>query len=247
MTIQHQPPARRRLLATAGLLAAGLLLAFGYAPLHLAMQADYRTAAGEQRQITLADGSRIRLNTASAIAVQYSANERRIDLLQGEALFEVAPETARPFRVVAAEGSAQALGTAFVVRTGEHGASVAVTRGLVGVSSPAGDVALRLGPGKAAQYRTGAAPQPSPAAGAAAALAWLDGTILINNQPLAAALRELERYGAGPILVAPGSGKAESLVSGNFHTNQLDDAVAALAAIQGLKLTRLGGYLTLLH
>jgi transmembrane sensor len=75
--------------------------------------ADYSTSPGQQRQITLADGSQITLNTDSAISVDFDPQQRRIRLIAGEAYFTIAPDNGRPFVVTTDEGEVQALGTAF--------------------------------------------------------------------------------------------------------------------------------------
>ena len=76
----------------------------------------YRTALGEQRLVTLADGSRLRLNTDSAVRVRLGSGLRRVELLRGEAFFEVAHDAARPFIVSADGARVRAVGTKFDVR-----------------------------------------------------------------------------------------------------------------------------------
>ena len=74
---------------------------FAAPPMLLQLQADHVTSTAEQRSIELPDGSRVTLAPASAIAVSYVAAERRVDLLSGEAFFQVQPNADRPFRVTA--------------------------------------------------------------------------------------------------------------------------------------------------
>ena len=84
----------------------------------LRMQADYITAKGEVRTVHLADGSKVELDSASAIRLDYDGVQRRISLLQGSAIFDVAPrvgQETRPFVVQSAGGQTRALGTRFVV------------------------------------------------------------------------------------------------------------------------------------
>lgn len=68
------------------------------------LKADYRTGTGEQATTTLADGSVLQLNTQAAVAVQYTDTTRRVDLLDGEAVFRVMKDAARPFLVQAQNG-----------------------------------------------------------------------------------------------------------------------------------------------
>ncbi len=98
--------------------------------------ADVRSAVGERRALTLADGSQVTLNTDTAIDIRFDTDQRLIQLRQGEILVQTAPDTsprARPFRVSTHEGRMQALGTRFTVR--EYGArtQLAVLEGAVRV------------------------------------------------------------------------------------------------------------------
>lgn len=95
----------------------------------------YATAVGQQKTTTLPDGSRVLLNTNSQIRVDYSDEYRRVHLLQGEALFTVAKDATRPFRVYAASGRIQAIGTAFSVYVTGADVQVTVTEGRVSLAS----------------------------------------------------------------------------------------------------------------
>ena len=73
----------------------------------LRMQADYITDKGEVRTVHLADGSTVELDSASAIRLEYDGVQRRISLIQGSAIFDVAPmvgEETRPFVVQSLRG-----------------------------------------------------------------------------------------------------------------------------------------------
>ena len=97
----------------------------------------YSTDLGEQRSITLPDGSIVFLNTSSSVRIRVGARERQIDLLRGEALFEVARDPERPFRVFANGTMAQAIGTKFNVKHTPRGINVVVVEGKVLVDSRA--------------------------------------------------------------------------------------------------------------
>jgi len=93
----------------------------------------YSTATGEQRSIALADGSVVELNSRSKIEIRYSKEERDVDLLEGQALFHVAKNHARPF-VVAADGTrVRAVGTQFDVYKKASGTIVTVVEGTVAI------------------------------------------------------------------------------------------------------------------
>ena len=84
----------------------------------LRLQADYVTHKGEVRTVHLADGSVVELDSDSAIRLEYDGVQRGVSLLQGAAIFQVAPmagEETRPFVVHSAGGQTRALGTRFVV------------------------------------------------------------------------------------------------------------------------------------
>ena len=96
------------------------------------------TAVGNQKSINLADGSSLKLNTNSKLRIEYSEGFRDIHLLSGEAYFEVAKDSKRPFRVFAGKGRIRAIGTAFGVYLKESNeVDVAVSEGRVGVASVA--------------------------------------------------------------------------------------------------------------
>src|SRR3546814_10885657 len=95
----------------------------------------YATDLGEQRTERLPDGTRIILNTQTAVAVRYSRQRREIALQHGEAMFEVAHDAARPFVVATGDGSVTALGTRFQVRNEGAGAIVTLLEGSVEVRS----------------------------------------------------------------------------------------------------------------
>jgi len=91
----------------------------------------YATAVGQQRSMTLADGSVVLLNTNSQIKVAYDNEYRNVRLLQGEAHFTVEKNAEHPFRVYAGNGRMQALGTAFSVYLKDDTVNVTVTEGKV--------------------------------------------------------------------------------------------------------------------
>jgi transmembrane sensor len=157
---EFKPRARRwRLIAMAAslLLAVGIggYVAFSPAPDH------FSTPIGGIASVPLQDGSNITLNTASKVRVDLSPNERRIELQQGEAFFEVAKDPKRPFIVRIGNKRVIAVGTKFSIRRGEHNFRVAVTEGKVRVETVADSAA-------SGDTRNGvrALPQASDAAGA---------------------------------------------------------------------------------
>ena len=210
----------------------------------LHMQADYFTQKGEVRTVHLADGSRVELDSASAIRLDYDGVQRGISLLQGSAVFDVAPmkgEETRPFVVHSAGGQTRALGTRFVVeREGQSQAWVGVLQHSVEVSMQAspttGPVERVVQQGQAARY--------SPVEGVVSldqfdvdrATSWRRGVLIFDRQPLAKVIEQLNRYRPGRVVLTDAA-LGEREVSGVFRLDMLDSALATLT--QELQVQRL--------
>lgn len=190
----------------------------------LPLLADHRTASGEVRSLTLADGSEVTLDSASAIRVDYSAGQRRIELLAGAAIFQVAPQADRPFVVEASGGSTQALGTRFVVqREAGAGALVGVLEHAVQVT--AADQQRRLQEGDSLRYD--AAGLHDAVLDLQRVTSWQRGLLVFDRQPLGQVIEQLNRYRPGYILIGSDA-IAQREVSGVFRLDGLDDALATL-------------------
>jgi transmembrane sensor len=230
-----------------GIAAVLALLIAGYSfDLPMRFEANGYTATGETLAMVLDDGSGVLLNTASAIAIDYSTDIRRVRLLRGEAIFTVAKDASRPFLVDTAGGEARALGTAFSVRRDDAGATVTVIESRVGVSYPAGtSPTVELSPGEAVKYSQDGVGT-AHVVDADAETAWRRGKLIFVDRPLGAVVDELNRYHSGRIQITDGS-ISQHLVSGVFDTAKpllaLDDIEKSL----GLHSTRLTQYLVLLH
>ncbi|MDE1146444.1 MAG: FecR domain-containing protein [Azospirillaceae bacterium] len=228
------PKARRPLWRQMAAAAACLLLLVGGARLWLGdplllLTADARTNPGQQRSLTLADGSVVELGPASAIATRYSDGERRVALLAGVAYFTVAPMAGaehRPFVVEAAGGTARALGTQFMVDRLADAVDVTVTEHTVAVTEPAGDQRV-LSPGQAVRY-SAMGLEPVREASVELATAWRQGRLVFDHQPLGEVVATLNRYRHGRIVVA-GAELAARTVSGVFDTTDPDATLATVA------------------
>ncbi len=236
-------PAIRRRAAAAAAACASLLALLVATDLPLRLRADAVTDVGEQQLVALPDGSTVRLNGRSAIAYDYSPSGRRIELLRGEALFQVAADVQRPFTVAAQGGSARALGTRFIVRDDGDGAIVTVTEHRVLVSF--GQQRREVGEGESVAFHAGEGLAGPARVDIADATAWTRGRLVAINRPLADVAAELNRYHAGYIHVS--ASIAAMPVSGNFRTA---DPVAALDQLEkalGLHSTRLTNRLIFIH
>lgn len=192
----------------------------------------YRTRLGERRIVTLSDGSRVHLNTASTIEVAMEKRRRRIHLVKGEALFEVAHDTARPFLVDAGSARLRAVGTAFNVRIRETLVELTVTEGVVAVAQGGGHALERAAPriaaGDGAVIRSGAvAPTVLNPDLLRQRTAWQDGVIELDGETLPQAVEEFNRYRDHPIIV--GDPRLANLrVGGRFEVDEADKFITAL-------------------
>ena len=243
---------RRRPLRWVGRAAVlSLVLAVGWVSgptLLLQMQSDYRTGAGEIRTVQLDDGSSVELDASSAISIDYDSNERRISLLAGSAVFDVAPMSeaeTRPFVVQSAGGRTKALGTQFVVgREGSDQAWVGVLQHSVAVSlqSPPvqGAAQQTLEEGQSARYSAKNGVQPLPGFDLSAATSWRRGVLIFDRQPLGQVIEQLNRYRPGQILLA-NPALASRQVSGVFRLEMLDSALQTLTRELHVKRVELAG------
>lgn len=190
------------------------------------LAADLATATGERRETVLADGTRLMLNTASAIDLRYSAAERLIVLRAGEILVHSAPDAAgRPLRVRTQEGTVRAIGTRFTVRQQEGRTFVAVLEGLVELSpARAAQAPRRLAAGEQGGFTATAASAAAPLQEGAAA--WTDGMLVADDMPLPDFLAELSRHRAGVLRCAPDA--AQLRVSGSYPLADTERVLAAL-------------------
>ncbi len=139
------PPRWQRATALAVIAAsAGITTAVLFWPTQPA--GEYLTQTGEQRSILLADGSTVTMNTQSRLWARFSSRERDVELLEGEALFSVAPDPKRPFRVHARHTTVEAIGTEFSVYLRPTDTKVAVTQGRVKMFASPGPGSILLNP-----------------------------------------------------------------------------------------------------
>lgn len=193
------------------------------------------------RQVRLADGSTVTLDTASAIEVGMTGRARRITLVRGRARFEVAHDASRPFIVSAGGDEVVALGTIFDVSLTSGSPRVSLLRGAVevrraGSGGAPGRVIARLAPGQAIAL-AGDAPvvQSAPPAESI----WAKGMLAFDGTPLAEVLAAANRYSARKVVTDdPALGALK--VTGTFHANRPDELAATLAAAFGLEVVRRG-------
>lgn len=226
------------LLLLAALPAAWLGLGMD-APGHLL--ADHYTAIGERRSIELADGSRLTLDTATAVDVAYTDGLRRIRLRDGRLFVDVAPDPDRPLEVITDEARARALGTRFSVRRLREGraratrVSVYESRVELCPAASGGDC-QRLQGGERAAATNGRV-GPVTALAANMQPAWVRGQLQVEDRPVSEVLAELARYHRGLLRYDAGA-LAGLRVSGVLPLEDTDRALKALAASVPLRIQR---------
>lgn len=185
----------------------------------------YATPVGGFQRLPLADGSRVEINTDTRLELRFSEEERRVELDQGEAFFDVASDRTRPFVVSTGGYRVIAVGTAFSVRKLGGTVAVIVTEGRVRLERGGGPE----GPGNSALVSAGhvvnvseavAVVRPAPAETLAESLSWRDGLLVFNDQPLGEVAAEFNRYNRRQLLVDPSA--ADVVVGGSFRATNLE-------------------------
>ena len=211
-------PSRRRVLVPAVAVAAVVAVAAGTGLLawnHWEAQPVFvqamATRRGQQLDVPLPDGSRLRLDTATRLEISYYRQRREVRLLEGQAAFSVQGDPARPFHVLAGPLRITVVGTRFFVRhtpdiAGSEGVHVAVEEGRVRVGQAARgagtEADLLLSPGQQISSNAqGALSAVSPVSSAGLA-PWRDHRVRFDNQRLDRALAELARYGDPRLVIA---------------------------------------------
>lgn len=236
--LREQPDARRRqtlkLLGTLLLVGGSGYLVESQLPWREAM-ADIHTSTGERLQRTLADGSRLSLNSGSAVDIQFSASERRIRLLAGELLLDSGKDAAqRPLIVDTAAGEIQALGTRFSVYQRDEKCYVQLFEGELELR-PRDAGAIRLQAGQGCWFsasRSGDIVQANPNA-----IAWHEGRLIAERMPLGQFVAELARHRPGMLRCDPAV--AALPLTGVFPLTDTDRVLLALEQSLPVKVHRL--------
>ena len=232
-----------RIAAACMLPVAASLLAFATPDLMFRLQADYYTKTGENRTVSLSDGTAVTLGGHSAIAVHYSGGERGVTLLAGEAFFSVVHDGKRGFAVRAGNVTTRDIGTAFDVQMAGPHVTVAVREGIVGVSRQS-DPALRLTAGQtwAVDQHTGQAHRstidPEDVG------SWRSGQMVLDDVRFSDAVAVLGRYYPGTI-VTRGLEHDTIPVGGVYDLHHPREALEALCALHGGRLVTLPAGFTL--
>jgi transmembrane sensor len=214
--------------------AAALLLVVGVMAWNYGGRADrYVTGVGEQRIETLSDGSVITLNTATDIRLHFSPDQRRVELVSGQANFEVAKDAARPFIVTAGNRSVRAVGTQFDVFKSGDKVTVTLIEGKVAVtpadaspaparrSSSATSDEIVLAAGEQVSYGLKSAPTTPRDADIPRVQAWRARKLDFSDTPLIEAIAEANRYSRVQIVLDAPALK-DARISGRFEAGRND-------------------------
>jgi transmembrane sensor len=205
---------------------------------------EFATATGEQRAFEMEDGSVIHLNTGSRIALHFTGQTREVRLLQGEALFRVHHDAARPFRVYTPDALIQAVGTQFNVYNRPDGTEVAVIEGRVNITPerhpaiaqfnvPAAGVrsnpATRsVGASQEARVEHGGQLRVRAVPDVSDVVAWRERRLVFREQTLERIVAEFNRYNSRQMRLE-GAGVASRVFTGVFDADDADSLAQVLA------------------
>lgn len=229
---------------------------------HATQPVEYATSIGEVRTVSLPDGTRVKLNTATRIAIAMDQQARLVSLREGEAWFQVAHDPERPFVVYANRLAVRAIGTAFSVRVEDQRVDLTVTEGRVEIASMQAalpetaelelerfdETASRV-PLEAGQHivfndnielvSRWATPEIE------RNLAWRDGMLIFDNDPLAEVVAEINRYGRQRIIISD-SEIQDLRFGGYFRVGDISSILATFEEDFGIRVERISDELVYL-
>lgn len=244
-----EEPTRRRFLAWGASAAAVVVGGVTIATLGVYSPAEaYETRRGEIRLIPLSDGSQMMLNTASRAKVRFTKGERRVDLTDGEALFDVARNPARPFTVSVGETRIRAIGTSFTVqRLPGRPVEILVREGVVEIA-PAHGPSRQVSANTRAIIANGSAIETLALASTDVRreLSWREGMLSFEDEPLNEAVEKFARYSDQRVRLAEPSIGRET-VTGLFAVNDPRGFAESTALVLGLRAVPTPGGILLTH
>lgn len=220
-------PMHRWLALGAGLAAAVVAIAVFALP---SATRTYTTVVGERSFAKLEDGSKIQLDTDTALTANLHTDGRQIDLTRGQAFFDVHHDPSRPFVVNTGDVTVTALGTRFDVAALDNATVVSLLDGRVSVATNH-TAPVVLSPGQSVRITAGVIGAVT--SGRAADLtSWREGRLSFRDTPLSQAIAAMNRYTDRPITISSGSLGAEP-ISGDFSTDDVDGFVSAVRTLFG--------------
>ncbi|MBS0419900.1 MAG: FecR domain-containing protein [Proteobacteria bacterium] len=239
--------ARRRILVGAAIAACVVLTLTAALLLHDSLgRQHYRTDIGEQRSLTLADGSQVQLNAHSQLTAKVNRTVREIRVEDGEVLFHVAKDPKHPFRVHTPQATIEAKGTEFNVRVSNGKTVVSLLEGRVLVtrngpgqqSSTAGEAGVMLSPGQQMSVADRAGELPiARSTDVAAAVAWTHHRLVFDDATLSEVIEEFNRYNREPFVIHDAA-LGRMRITASFDSNSAQTFAESLAAAGGLRAVR---------
>jgi len=217
---------------------------------------NWTTSVGEHKTFTLSDGSIVTLGARTTVLIDFNNSQRQVMLESGEALFRVARDAARPFKVLAGAGSVTALGTEFQILRAATKVVVTVTDGSVevapvdtgsaGFNAGAGEsgsatmnnrrvigpalwVPARVERGQQMTYEASGQASAVERSDAQTATAWMQGTLVYRRRPLSEVVEDVRRYTTREIALSANA--SQWLYSGTVSERNVDDWIRHLSGI----------------
>jgi len=206
----------------------------------------HATGPDQRDTVRLEDGSQLMLNADTVVAVRMASDRRELVLEQGEAVFGVAHDPQRPFRVEAGNGTVTALGTRFQVRHDPAQVTVTLLEGSVALERPDSGERRQLTPGDQAIYGDVGTPVALRMVDTDVVSSWTRGRLLFRSTPLAEVVAEVNRYAGTPLqLEDPALGTLP--VSGTFPMGDSESVALALQALLPVRIEQGDGGPIALH
>lgn len=195
----------------------------------------YVTGIGEQRTVSLADGSIVELDAQSRVRIRFAADQRSVDLLQGQALFQVAKDPRRRFVVRSGSARVLAVGTQFDVNRKDSGTVVTVLDGRVAVASGDQDVTpVYAAAGEQVVLTAQAASKPAHP-DVHAATAWREHKLVFVSSPIDQVIKEYNRYHEKRLVIGDPA-LATVRISGVFSASDAQSLLAFLRAQSNIEV-----------
>ena len=233
----HRPPpmARRMFIAAsvATVLAGGVLF---YTLERAEPTVTYATGAGERKSFDLTDGSVLTLNVATEVEIRFSDRGRQVTLRRGEAIFKVAHDKTRPFKVATADGEVVALGTQFQVRNDDARVIVTLLEGSIAVNRPTLHQRAVLTPGEQLRFVTGETAIDRRNIDTDVISSWSTGRLRFRGTPLVDVLAEVNRYSTPQIRVDEAALR-DTPINGAFAIGDSESVADALAVLLNLHVS----------
>jgi transmembrane sensor len=251
--VRNDVPWRRVAVAAAVVaLAIGTVLSTGYfgawSKSRSMQTAQYQTPRAEHENVTLPDGSSVKLGALSSISLNFTSDVRYVVLEGGEAYFEVTHDARRPFIVQVGPVTVRAVGTSFNIRRAQERVVVAVSEGVVDVGQK-----MLVGPTSSLLVSAGRQASVNPTRASVAVIntdaqaigAWRKGRLEFVDEPLSSVIETVNRYSSHAIVVTDRE-IAATTYTGTVNEDRIDEWLLALRDVFPVQVSRVGGETILL-